>query len=631
MRAAVRSLAAAVLATATLLPLAARADTARTDSGIAVPNGSFEQADAAAAPKDWTVSGRGSATTTTADAHGGGHSLQVVNSGGISVRSAHLPARQNDRLVAHAWERGSDGDPAWLYLEFWTASGQRIAERHVLPATGNSWRPVQIGLAAPPLTAYATVLVYGSTTQSGTSYYDSVSLAKEPGEQYSEKLGNSTELFVDDYRVDSTSGISRVVHPGAKSDVLLAPDQPWEGKVAYLYGTVLWDPELKLYRMWYTTFDADGAEFACYATSRDGITWTKPDLGLVDYHGSTQNNIVLATGPGADLAGVIRDPDDPDPNKRFKLLIYQGDPKGYNAYFSPDGLHWTAYSQNPVIEGADVANVSYDRARGRFIATTKQPFGSRAAFTSVSTDFVHWTTPELALAADDRDRQLAVEHGGVDAQICGMPAMPYGNTYLAFPWIFEITGDGEPGTAGAGAVQAQIAASRDLLHWGRPDRDPIIPVGPEGAWDDGMTFTANDLIVGDRTVTMYYSGWDGNHGVKDRGAKIAKVTWRRDGFVSLSNGGGTDGVVTTKPITFTGSALHVNAAVRSGGRLQVEVLDAAGKHSLLKSGDVTGDRIDTAVAWRSGDLGSLAGKRVRLRFHLRDGDLYSFRISGGGR
>ncbi|GAA0925493.1 hypothetical protein GCM10009557_92840 [Virgisporangium ochraceum] len=93
--------------------------------------------------------------------------------------------------------------------------------------------------------------------------------------------------------------------------------------------------------------------------------------------------------------------------------------------------------------------------------------------------------------------------------------------------------------------------------------------------------------------------------------------------MSLHNAGDEAGTVTTRPITFTGGTLHLNAVVRAGGSIRVEVLGTA----FGLSNPVTGDQLDAAASWTGGSLSTLAGQQLRLRFHLDDADLYSYWIN----
>ncbi len=135
-----------------------------------------------------------------------------------------------------------------------------------------------------------------------------------------------------------------VLLPGNPGD----PDHPR----LYYYGTVLHINDE--YRMWYTGYDRNGKRLVCYAVSEDGVKWTKPNLGLVEYNGDTNNNLPTIDG-GNSIAGVVclllYEPDDPNPDRRFKM-IREIDPRQINAAYSPDGLRWTESSNNPIIRGS---------------------------------------------------------------------------------------------------------------------------------------------------------------------------------------------------------------------------------------------------------------------------------------
>lgn len=114
-------------------------------------------------------------------------------------------------------------------------------------------------------------------------------------------------------------------------------------------------------------------------------------------------------------------------------------------------------------------------------------------------------------------------------------------------------------------------------------------------------------------------------------ARIARATWRRDGFVSLFNGGSDTGIITTRPITFNGSTLRVNARITGG--LQVEFPDETGAPipglTRAEAKVLTADGLSSLVSWmRGSDLAKLNGRRVKLRFYLKGGDLYGWWFSG---
>ncbi|WP_163510601.1 carbohydrate binding domain-containing protein [Fodinicola acaciae] len=602
--------------------------------GNIVANGGFDAGDPAGRPSRWILGAAPSLQSAklSTTVHSGHASLQISDNAtdnNITVRSEKRLATAGTTYAATAWVLGGSGTTAWFYLEFWDVTGARLIAVDKQPAFSTSWQKVQLSATAPAGTTHVTVAIYGAQATTGVSYYDDVSLVAQRA--YDPRIGVNRELFVDGYRIDSMSDVGRVVHAGTTGKPVIKADRPWE-KTVYIYGTVVQDAST--YKMWYMCFSPAGTYNLCYATSADGITWTKPVLDIVDYDGSTANNIVLPGG-----GTVVYDPDATDANRRYKAMNYVAKPQGYDVYFSPDGLHWTASTANPVLPYGDVSNVAYDRVNHQFVATTKQRMflsqtpgtNDRAAFVSTSKDFEHWTTPTLAVEGDAADTAAAVSHGSIETQIYGMPVIPYAGTYLGLPWRFEINNyaDGPSGPGyGDGPVDVGIAASRDLTTWSSPDRDPVLPVGTPGSWNDGTIYTATTMQVTDNEFRLYYGGFNVGHGGgDDQRASIGIASWRRDGFVSLTNGGDDPGTVTTKPITVPSGGLHVNAKLQAGGSLSVEVLDASGAPvSGFEHGNpISGDQLSATVSWKSGStIDSLAGKQVRLRFHLDGGDLYSY-------
>jgi hypothetical protein len=113
---------------------------------------------------------------------------------------------------------------------------------------------------------------------------------------------------------------------------------------------------------------------------------------------------------------------------------------------------------------------------------------------------------------------------------------------------------------------------------------------------------------------------------------LRRYALRMDGFVSFS-AGIDGGVMTTKPLRFAGNALSINFATSAAGSVRVEILDDEGVpipgYRVDESNEQFGDEIERIVSWERGaEVTHLAGRPVKLRFHLRDADLYSFRFVG---
>lgn len=156
----------------------------------------------------------------------------------------------------------------------------------------------------------------------------------------------------------------------------------------------------------------------------------------------------------------------------------------------------------------------------------------------------------------------------------------------------------------------------------------------EGAWNWGNMQSVNGtpLIVGD-SLYFYSSGRRLNNIMWDSYTSTGLATLRRDGFVSM-RAGKKEGYLTTERLTFDGKYLFVNADVRSRkARLAVELLDADGnvlpgysrsECIVMRAEDST----KRMIAWKGHkDVAALAGKAVRVKFYLTDGDLYAFWVS----
>ena len=104
-------------------------------------------------------------------------------------------------------------------------------------------------------------------------------------------IGSRLELFVDHYLIDKLDGTKLQLHHPQDAGTVLTLDKPWEG--AYCgYSTIFQDGDL--YRMYYLGYPIDPpGNFTCYAESKDGIHWRRPELGLVEFQGSKKNNIIL--------------------------------------------------------------------------------------------------------------------------------------------------------------------------------------------------------------------------------------------------------------------------------------------------------------------------------------------------
>ena len=173
------------------------------------------------------------------------------------------------------------------------------------------------------------------------------------------------QLFVDDEVISSKLGIVRTLHPGRKLEApVLVPDRPWEGQRVYVYGSIYYDRDEQLFKMWYLARLGRGNEHRApgmhewqgdiilYATSPDGIHWDKPDVGLHEFDGSKDNNILVFDKHSPT---VVVDEEEPDPEHRYKMAgwDWSAGRRGYWVAHSADGLTWHEYPVNPILMTAD--------------------------------------------------------------------------------------------------------------------------------------------------------------------------------------------------------------------------------------------------------------------------------------
>ena len=439
-------------------------------------------------------------------------------------------------------------------------------------------------------------------------------------------IGTRRELFVDELLIESVTGdAERIVRQPEPQEVVLVTDRPWEGNTCAYY-TIFEDDGL--FRMYYrgSHYDTEAKqaahrEVACYAESEDGIHWTRPNLELVEYEGSTGNNIVWA-GVGTHNFTPFKDENpDCEADARYKAFAGGGGEyaKGLWALKSADGIHWELMSDGPVItQGAfDSQNLAFwDTHAGMYREFHRTFRGVRDIQTGTSSDFLNWTEPVFL----DYGETTPLQHLYTNA-IQAYPPAPH--FLIGFPTRY-FPDQGQ-------RVEPTFMASRDGLHF-RRWLDPVIPESaPEDRNGNRSNYMTRGLLelpghAGEYSVyatEAYYTGPD---------SRVRRFSYRVDGFVSL-HAGADGGELVTRPLTFDGAALRLNYEAASGGSVRVELQDAAGNPIQGFSSDdcaaLTGDSTSAAVSWGAeADLSDLAGRAVRIRFIATNVDLYSFQFGG---
>ena len=468
-------------------------------------------------------------------------------------------------------------------------------------------------------------------------------------------VGNRLEVMVDDHLIDSFTGNARLaMHRPVARDIAIKFDMPWEGSGS-AYVTVFKDGDR--YRMYYRGANylikndkliQTHPQVTCYAESKDGITWLKPKLGLFEWEGSKENNIIWTQGQTTHNFTPFKDTRPGVPkNEQYKALAYlptRG--KGLAAFGSPDGLKWRLLKETPVlVDGKfDSQNLAFwDQERGEYRAYYRDfRKGYRDIRTATTKDFLNWPKGQWLDYPDSPRTHLYTN------QITPYYRAPH--LFIGFPMRYVDRGWSDSLKELPDYEQRQLRA-RDRSRYGSAITDTLLMTsrdgqtfhrfqeafirpGPQrpGTWNYGHLSTAWGLletappIEGQPNELSLYvaeGGWSEDE-------KLRRYTLRIDGFASV-HASVPGGEFRTKSLTFNGKELVLNLATSAGGFVKVAIHDADDKpiqgFGIDDCLPIFGDSLDRTVTWKAGsDISRLANQPMRLRFVMQDADLYSLRF-----
>ncbi len=515
-------------------------------------------------------------------------------------------------------------------------------------------------------------------------------------------IGSRLELMVDDFLIARLGGGARLcLNQPVPREVALVTDRPWEGNSSTSFAVF---QDGNIYRMYYlgrqfvTTGEgldeAPHPDFVCYAESSDGVRWERPELGLVEFEGSSKNNIILSSEERACPMRAFAPFKDGNPaaedDSRYKawaVRIPRLDgsaprpghsaevPDGLHALKSADGIRWTRMSEGPVIADGllDSQNIAfwdtvreeyrdYHRNEFRIDRTGEEPYGGqvrggrvigsgvrgsrhgRDLRTATSSDFINWSEPGY----------VDYTQGRVD-EIYNNAILPYfraPHIFVGFPsryidrgWSEAVEDLPELGERrlragaseryGSALTDAMFMSSRDGQTFDLWPESFIRPgLRPEDSWVYGDAFPGWGIVTTPSSfdgapdeLSIYVSEgyWRGDS------MNLRRYTLRVDGFASV-RAPLSGGELVTKPLIFTGDQLRVNFSASAAGSVQVEVLrdqmnEPIAGFSLDYCVELLGDDLERVVRWSGGpDLSRLEGVPIRLRFVLRDADVYAFQF-----
>ena len=450
------------------------------------------------------------------------------------------------------------------------------------------------------------------------------------------EIGSRLELFVDHFLIDKRTGVSLALKTPRDEGIALKLDKPWEGRFCG-YATIIHDGPL--YRFYYRGLpsaraDGSNAEVTCVAESRDGITWTKPELGLFEVHGTKANNVILAgMAPFSHNFCPMLDPrKDVPKEQRYKALAGTGR-TGLVAFVSEDGLRWKKLREQAVItKGAfDSQNVPFWSEHEQCYLCYFRVFekGIRRIARTTSKDFLTWTPPVMMGYGD---RPIEHLYTNQTSPYFRAPHLYVGTAARFMPNRQVLTPEQarainvDPGYF-KDCSDGVLLTSRGGDRYDRTFMEGFINpgIGPEN-WVSRTNYPALNIVqTGPSTMSLY-----ANQNYGQPTSHLRRYSLRLDGLAAV-HAPYSGGEVLTKPLTFAGKELVLNFATSAAGGIRVEIQDASGKpipgFALADAVETIGNEIERAVRWKAGpDVSSLAGKPLRLRFTMRDARLYSLRF-----
>ena len=454
-------------------------------------------------------------------------------------------------------------------------------------------------------------------------------------------------LFLDPAFIESSENVEFGVNSPERREIVIRSDRPWEKLLISFYLTVL-DDGGKL-RMWYICRDAENRPNVAYAESNDGVNWEKPNLGIVENEGSTNNNLV-----GMDsLEGTVYiDPHAP-PEERYCYVTHLIT-EGMVRFHSPDGLRWNRDEKPLVNFGADSqANTFWDERTNTYalyLRAWERRVDDKLYRTQVRADLESLTKPlaiqpseknlyiwgkeKTAIIDDEFPQVLATdEKDPPDSDVYTISAQPYPldpTWYVGFPSFFQ-----REAHRSDGRLDVAFIGSRDGFEWHRYDRKPYARTGVAGSESANMVYIGPGLICRGDEIWQYGTGFHSRHGdIEARKRKtdgvIHRYVQRVDGFVS-ANFANDGGRLETSPVEVVGDRLLVNVETSALGSIRVGLQDLEGnaiEGFALEDCDLLRTNATGAVvSWNdSSDLSSLEGRKARAVFEGSAAKLFSFRF-----
>ncbi|MDF9798925.1 hypothetical protein OKW21_004188 [Catalinimonas alkaloidigena] len=454
-------------------------------------------------------------------------------------------------------------------------------------------------------------------------------------------LQNQRELFVDDFLIEETQKLDFRLATPVSGGKVMEFHEPWEGHFC-AYVTII--PDGRLFHMYYRGLQ-DQQEVTCYAVSADGIHWSKPQLGLYEVNGTLENNVILPDNPQKsthNLSIMYDNREGVPQEEKFKAMGGHIRSGGLYRYISADGIHWNRYQDTTGLFGElplDSHNIlSWIPSENQFAVYMRDWIASepgnvfsgiRTISRATSKDFKNWTEPVRMDFGDTPPEHLYTN--------ATHPYFRAPQILIAMPFRFTpdkqvlsedelISFDVDP-TQRKGVSDAVLMTSRGGNKYDRKYLTSFVRPGKDQRnWAARSNMPAMGVIpTGEREMSFFVIRAYGTPDVY-----LERMVLRKDGFASL-HADFEEGSAISKPLILKGDILKANYSTSTKGYVKVVILDEKGNevpgYGEADAIPAIGDQIDGTLSWQSGKtLQALGGKKVRIKFIIKDADLYSFGV-----
>ena len=494
-------------------------------------------------------------------------------------------------------------------------------------------------------------------------------------------IGNRRECFFDDFLIDAAAtDVEKRLHKPVRRGLLLRFDRPWEGREVTFINVLFAEG---LYRMHYVC-NHGREKYVCYAESRDGEHWERPTLGMIEFSGSKENNIIFDVKSlerfeftGFDNMSVFYDEAEGCPaDERYKMIAWWQGHAALICLMSADGIHFEKSlfitddgefdSQNRAffskVHGKYFCYYRGEHEPGADIPLSDKSFTDHTANALFDPEKFLMREPGAGTYSMMRDvrvieskdfknwsKQRRIAYNGKDFQMYNNCIFPYPRAphiFIGFPLRYverkawtknydELCGREDRrermktmARLGLAVTEGFFLASHDGYDFAKYDEAmfPPPPENPEAfVYGDG---TATPAVV---EIPSEIPGADNEYMIYIRESyrsardcsKLVKYTTRLDGFVSLHAGSDTR-TVKTKEFMYSGENLFANIATSAHG----------GAYFTLASGDecytsceIFGNAVHKRIRFEDdAAVKRLAGKVVTLTVEMTDCDLYAIKF-----